>query len=154
MAQRSEDLWLENQICFPLYATSRLITKLYTPLLDDLGITYPQYLVLLVLWKEDHITVTNISEQLFLETNTLTPLLQRMEAKELIYRKRSEDDERKVVVSLTKQGKALKRKALCIPDQIVAQLSDGKQNAKDAKQLHASLYQLLEVLKQQVAAMD
>lgn len=154
MAQRSEDLWLENQICFPLYATSRLITKLYTPLLDDLGITYPQYLVLLVLWKEDHKTVTNISEQLLLETNTLTPLLQRMEAKELIYRKRSEDDERKVVVSLTKQGKALKRKALCIPDKIVAQLSDGKQNAKDAKQLHASLHQLLEVLKQQVAAMD
>lgn len=154
MAQRSEDLWLENQICFPLYATSRLITKLYTPLLDDLGITYPQYLVLLVLWKEDHKTVTNISEQLLLETNTLTPLLQRMEAKELIYRKRSEDDERKVVVSLTKQGKALKRKAMCIPDQIVAQLSDGKQNAKDAKQLHASLHQLLEVLKEQVAAMD
>lgn len=147
MAQRSEDLWLENQICFPLYATSRLITKLYTPLLDDLDITYPQYLVLLVLWKEDHKTVTNISEQLLLETNTLTPLLQRMEAKELIYRKRSEDDERKVVVSLTKQGKALKRKALCIPGKIVAQLSDGKQNAKDAKQFHASLHQLLEVLK-------
>lgn len=154
MAQRSEHLWLENQICFPLYATSRLITKLYTPLLDDLGITYPQYLVLLVLWKEDHKTVTNISEQLLLETNTLTPLLQRMEAKELIYRKRSEDDERKVVVSLTKQGKALKRKALCIPGKIVTQLSDGKQNAKDAKQLHASLHQLLEVLKQKVAAMD
>lgn len=154
MANKGEDLWLENQICFPLYATSRLITKLYTPLLDELDITYPQYLVLLVLWKEDNKTVTDISEQLLLESNTLTPLLKRMEAKELLYRKRSEEDERKVLVSLTKKGKALKRKALCIPNKIVAQLSDGSSNAKEAKQFHTSLHKLMETLKQLVAEMD
>ena len=104
MKTSQESLWLENQLCFPLYAVSRMVTKLYTPFLEKLDITYPQYLVLLVLWKEDQITVSDISEQLYLESNTLTPLLKRMEKKELICRERSKEDERQVLVNETSQS--------------------------------------------------
>lgn len=126
MEDTSEHLWLENQLCFPLYAASRMMTKLYTPLLDKLEITYPQYLVLLVLWKQDSKSVSELSEQLFLESNTLTPLLKRMETKGLVLRERQKADERKVMIKLTPKGNQLKEEALCIPQKIVDSIqSDG-----------------------------
>src|SRR5512145_2779203 len=100
-----EQLKLSNQLCFPVYAASRFTTREYQPYLDKLGITYPQYLVLLVLWETDGISVNEIALKLILNTNTITPLLKRMEQQGIITRNRSEKDERKVVVSLTKKGK-------------------------------------------------
>ncbi|WP_170134471.1 MarR family winged helix-turn-helix transcriptional regulator [Echinicola strongylocentroti] len=112
-------LFLENQLCFPLYAASRLIIKAYQPHLSKLDLTYPQYLVLLVLWEEDYLTVSQISHALMLESNTLTPLLKRLEDKGLLKRTRDKDDERKVFVTLTSYGKALREKAVCIPSEIL-----------------------------------
>ncbi len=108
-------LKLENQLCFPLYAASRLVTKAYQPLLDELDITYPQYLVLLLLWEHKKLSVKDIGHKLYLQSNTLTPLLKRMELKELVNRVRSKKDERKVFIELTKKAGILKDKALCIP---------------------------------------
>jgi DNA-binding MarR family transcriptional regulator len=108
-------LQLDNQLCFPLYAASRMVTKLYQPLLEKLGITYPQYLILLVLWENDELSVNEIGKKLMLETNTLTPLLKRMEVKGIVKRTRSKSDERRVIVKLTDKGNALKQSALCIP---------------------------------------
>lgn len=110
-----EQLKLENQVCFPLYAVSRLVIREYTPLLEELGITYPQYLVLMVLWENGNLTVNEIADKLILNTNTLTPLLKRMEKMELVSRSRSKEDERKVAVSLTKKAKKMEAKASDIP---------------------------------------
>jgi DNA-binding MarR family transcriptional regulator len=106
---------LENQVCFPLYALSRMLTSVYQPLLDDLHLTYPQYLVMMVLWEHRELSVKDIGAKLLLDSGTLTPLLKRMEEKELLKRKRSFHDERVVLVSLTKQGAELKAKAEHIP---------------------------------------
>ncbi|MBR3566540.1 MAG: winged helix-turn-helix transcriptional regulator [Paludibacteraceae bacterium] len=110
-----ENLKLENQLCFRLYTASRLITQLYHPLLEPLGITYPQYLVLLVLWEQDNMPVNDIAHRLFLETNTVTPLLQRMEKMGLIKRKVGENDSRQRIVSLTEKGVEMQEKAKDIP---------------------------------------
>ena len=117
------DLKLENQLCFPIYALSREITAMYRPLLDELGLTYPQYLVLLVLWEEEHQTVNQLGEKLRLDSGTLTPLLKRLEQKGIVIRNRSTVDERVVNVSLTREGKALKNKAVCIPEQLADSLT-------------------------------
>jgi MarR family transcriptional regulator, organic hydroperoxide resistance regulator len=117
-----EQLRLDNQLCFPVYAASRLIIREYQPFLDKLGITYPQYLVLMVLWETDKITVNEISQKLILNNNTITPLLKRMEQQGIIKRKRSESDERKVNVELTKKGKQLKTEAAIIPEELAARL--------------------------------
>lgn len=114
-----DQLKLENQICFPLYVSSRLLTRAYQPLLAQLGITYPQYLVMLVLWEKDAVTVSNISEKLYLNSNTLTPLLKRMEKMDLITRKRSELDERQVFIALTDKGNKMKKQAQCIPELLI-----------------------------------
>lgn len=124
MDDKFSALYLEKQLCFPLYAASRLTTKLYAPYLNDLDITYPQYLVMLILWEHQEQTVNKIGERLLLESNTLTPLLKRLERKGFIYRKRSEIDERTVVVSLTKDGEKLKIKAADIPVKIIGSLKD------------------------------
>ena len=104
----SRDLTLEDQLCFSLYATSMAINRIYKPLLDELGITYPQYLVLSTLWEEDGRTVGAIAERLSLESSTITPLVKRLEAASLVTRARQADDERRVLVSLTDRGRALK----------------------------------------------
>lgn len=117
------DLKLENQLCFPIYALSREITTMYRPLLDELGLTYPQYLVMLVLWEEKHQTVNQLGEKLRLDSGTLTPLLKRLEQKGIVIRNRSTVDERVVNVSLTKEGEALKNKAVCIPEQLADSLT-------------------------------
>lgn len=112
-------LALENQFCFALYSTSLALTKTYKPLLDKIGLTYPQYLVMLTLWQNDQLLVKEIGELLFLDSGTLTPLLKRMELAELIQRQRDPDDERQVRISLTRQGKLLRNAAKNIPEQIL-----------------------------------
>jgi len=113
---KENQLLLENQLCFSIYATSREITKLYRPILDEIGITYPQYLALLSLWEKDQQTVKELGETLFLDSGTLTPMLKRMESAGLIFRKRDSSDERKVFITLTEEGTKLKEKAFCIPE--------------------------------------
>ena len=102
---------LDNQLCFALYSTSLAMSKVYRKLLPKLGLTYSQYLVMMVLWEQDELTVSDIGERLFLDSATLTPLLKRMEAAELITRVRAASDERQVVITLTKSGDALRNKA-------------------------------------------
>ena len=109
---------LDDQLCFALYAASRAVTNHYRPLLDVLGITYPQYLVLLVLWEHGEITVKDLGAELQLDSGTLSPLLKRLEAAGLIHRNRRADDERSVNVTLTKQGEELHSKAICLPHAI------------------------------------
>ena len=103
------------QLCFALYSTSLAMTKLYKPLLADLGLTYPQYLVMLALWERDDVTVSELGERLFLDSGTLTPLLKRMETAGFLLRSRSAQDERRVQITLTSAGRALKSKASSIP---------------------------------------
>jgi DNA-binding MarR family transcriptional regulator len=112
-------LALENQFCFALYSASHAVTKTYKPLLDRLGLTYPQYLVMLVLWEQDAILVKDIGARLFLDSGTLTPLLKRLEANGLLERNRDPQDERQVRISLSPQGRALRTEAMAIPEQLM-----------------------------------
>jgi DNA-binding MarR family transcriptional regulator len=113
-------LLLNNQLCFALYSTSLAMTKLYKPLLDELGLTYPQYLVMLVLWERDGLMVSELGERLALDSGTLTPLLKRLEAAELVSRVRDLEDERRVRITLTAAGRKLKARARKIPGCILA----------------------------------
>src|ERR1700726_4137002 len=113
-------LLLGNQLCFAIYSTAHAFNRVYKPLLDRLGLTYPQYLVMLVLWERDGLSVKDIGERLFLDSGTLTPLLKRLEAAELIKRTRSTKDERQVLVALTSRGQALRDKARTVPQSILA----------------------------------
>ncbi|MBP1676776.1 MAG: transcriptional regulator, MarR family [Bacteroidetes bacterium] len=144
-----EQLKLENQLCFPFYAVSRLITRAYQDDLDDLGITYPQYLVLLVLWERDGATVNEIAEKLILNTNTVTPLLKRMEAMGLITRTQSLTDQRKVVVKLTSEGELLKVKAADIPFKLVRKMNIdlNETSIEELNRLKMKLNELILVLK-------
>ncbi|MEQ1683628.1 MAG: MarR family transcriptional regulator [Burkholderiaceae bacterium] len=109
---------LDHQLCFALYSSSLVMTKLYKPVLSALGLTYPQYLVLLVLWETDAVSVSDLGTRLFLDSGTLTPLLKRMEAAGWLTRLRAVDDERRVIVSLTATGRALRRKAQHVPNEV------------------------------------
>lgn len=115
---QDELLKLENQVCFPLYVASRMLTRAYQPLLDELGVTYPQYLVLMVLWEQDGLSVNEITQKLYLNTNTVTPLLKRMEKQGILMRNRSQEDERKVMIVLSPKGKKLKEQAYCFPQEL------------------------------------
>jgi len=143
-----EQLKLSNQVCFPVYAASRLITREYQPHLEKLGITYPQYLVLMVLWEEDGITVNDIAGKLILNTNTVTPLLKRMEVMGIITRQRSDKDERKVLISLTDKGMEMREQAADIP----LKLMDGLQNSvislEGLTELRENLNLLIDFLKE------
>lgn len=143
-------LYLEKQLCFPLYAASRLTTQIYEPFLAELGITYPQYLVLLVLWQHNNLTVNEIGGRLFLESNTLTPLLKRLEHKELVARRRSGEDERKVIVSLTAQGEELKEKAVLIPARIIDSFSSETIVADEISTFQKTLHKLLGLLNEKL----
>jgi DNA-binding MarR family transcriptional regulator len=112
-------LLLDNQLCFALYSTSLAVTKLYKPLLEALGLTYPQYLVMLVLWEGDGLSVSSLGERLYLDSGTLTPLLKRMEASKLLQRQRATHDERQVLVTLTPEGRRLKNRAATVPGCVV-----------------------------------
>lgn len=142
----NEQLRLENQICFPLYAASRLIIQKYQPYLDRMGITYPQYLVLLVLWETDSLAVSEIAQRLILDTNTVTPILKRMEARGIITRRRSEEDERRVIVSLTPRGKAMQTEAASIPARLVESLVSSDVNPDDLKRLKDLLHVIIDHL--------
>ena len=144
-----EQLKLDNQLCFPVYATSRLITREYQPLLDKLGITYPQYLVMMILWEEDSVAVNDIAKKLILNTNTITPLLKRMEKQGLVKRKRSRDDERKVMIQLTENGRKLQEEASLIPEQLAGRLAAGELKAIDLIRLKETLDSMIRLLSKQ-----
>ncbi|WP_461101568.1 MarR family winged helix-turn-helix transcriptional regulator [Spirosoma koreense] len=136
----NELLKLENQLCFPLYAASRLVTQCYQPVLDELGLTYPQYLVLLVLWETDAVSVKVLSEKLRLQSNTLTPLLKRMQEMGLIDRVRSQEDERSVIISLTPKGNQLQSEAPKVVNQLMTNMG---LTTEEAHQLYGLLYKLI-----------
>ncbi|CAI3141904.1 transcriptional regulator OhrR [Acinetobacter baumannii 1598530] len=119
MDQDCQNLKLENQLCFLIYSTNLALNQLYRKLLTPLGITYPQYLVMLVLWEKDEITVSEIGSKLFLESSTLTPILKKLEALQLLNRTRSKEDERQVIITLNEKGKKLKEQAVNIPKHIL-----------------------------------
>ena len=136
-------LGLDDQLCFALYRASRAMTAAYAPLLDELGLTYPQYLVMLVLWEHDGERVSQIGERLALDSATLTPLLKRLEAHGVIARKRSAADERVVEVFLTPEGKRLERRAAAIPK---CMLEKARLTAAEAVRLREELTALIERL--------
>ena len=141
MSEHYDCLRLENQLCFPLYAAARKVTSAYTPFLKPLGITFTQYIVLMVLWENDDIPVGKICRKLFLDSGTLTPLLKKMEENGWLTRTRSKKDERSVFIRLTEKGSALKEKCVEIPPQV------GKcvpLKPEEAAQLYNLLYQILE----------
>ena len=126
-------LYLQNQLCFPLYALSRQMTALYKPYLKNLELTYPQYLVMLVLWEHKSLSVKQIGCELRLDSGTLTPMLKRMEETGLLTRNRSTEDERVVNIHLTKEGKLLQKKAIGIPENIFSKLSSRHAALKSLK---------------------
>ena len=144
-SQNSNDsLKLENQLCFPLYAAARKVTGLYTPFFSSLGLTYTQYIVFLVLWENDNVTVGELCKKLFLDHGTITPLLKKMESMGYIKRSRSKKDERVVSVSLTEKGIELKNQAKEIPGMVGSCL---RLPAEKCAQLYRLLYELLNVLE-------
>lgn len=143
-----DELKLDNQICFRLYSASRLITQAYTPMLTALGITYPQYLVLMVLWEKDNQPVNDIAHRLILETNTVTPLIQRMEKQGLITRKQGDKDKRQQIVSLTQSGKEMEERAYqLIPPAMLGRLSACPLQLEDYQTLAKELDSIINTLK-------
>jgi DNA-binding MarR family transcriptional regulator len=136
-------LSLDRQLCFALYSASRAMTAAYRPVLSEMNLTYPQYLVMLVLWEEITITVGRLGERLQLDSGTLSPLLKRLEANGLVRRERSLDDERSVDVTLTPAGRRLERRAQCIPERLVS--STGL-TERDAADLRDAVRQLTDAL--------
>lgn len=133
---------LKKQLCFPLYAASRQAIKMYRPYLDPLGLTYTQYITMLVLWEQGMVSAGELGRRLLLDSGTLTPVLKSLEARGLVKRYRSSEDERVLNVELTAEGEALREKALEIPD---CMFSEQKINHDEAKQLSALLYKLIGV---------
>ncbi|OBR94677.1 MULTISPECIES: MarR family winged helix-turn-helix transcriptional regulator [Clostridium] len=131
--QNNDQLKLKNQLCFSIYACSRAITKIYKPFLNKLGITYPQYLVMLVLWEENSITLKDLESKLHLDSGTLTPLLKRMENINLIHRQRSSKDERFLFITISKKGQNLKNQALTIPECILKSTNTDIETLKKIK---------------------
>lgn len=141
MSEKKYDaLKLENQLCFPLYACSREIIKQYKPFLDEIGLTYTQYIVMMVLWEKRAVTVKSLGESLYLDSGTLTPLLKKMETMGLVTRARSTEDERVLIVTITEKGEALKEKAVLIPPQMAQCV---RLNPEEAMALYQLLYKLL-----------
>ena len=136
-----EAMKLANQLCFPLYAAARHVTGLYTPCLKPLGLTYTQYIVFLVLWEKDGLTIGEIGEKLLLDNGTLSPLLKKMEQAGYVERRRSSEDERVVVITLTEKGRALQEKAKDVPGQVARCIALPPEKAQA---LYALLYELLE----------
>lgn len=133
-------LKLENQLCFPLYACSREVIKLYKPFLDELDLTYTQYITMMVLWEKKTLTSKELGNDLFLDSGTLTPLLKKMEAKGLLRRRRSEEDERNLVVTITETGERLREKAIEIPGKIAR---CANLDPEEAAELYRILYKVL-----------
>lgn len=118
MKENYDALKLDNQLCFPLYACSKEIVRMYKPFLDEVDLTYTQYITMMVLWEQEEINVKQLGERLYLDSGTLTPLLKKLESKGYITRSRSAQDERNLIVKLTDEGRLLKKKAVCIPEKM------------------------------------
>ena len=138
--KKYEGLKLENQLCFPLYAASREIIKRYRPHLDAIGLTYTQYITMMVFWQEKKINVKELGKKLYLDSGTLTPVLKSLESKGYVRRYRSESDERFLIVEITEEGEKLKAAAASIPKKIVGCV---QLNAEEARQLYSLLYKVL-----------
>ena len=136
-----EALKLENQLCFPLYACAREVVKKYKPFLDDIGLTYTQYVTMLVLWEKPEVTSKEIGERLHLDSGTLTPVIKKLADKGLVTRRRAPEDERNLVVALTDAGLALRDRAARIPGQMASCV---RLDPEDARTLYRILYQLLD----------
>ena len=141
MNNKYESLKLKNQLCFPLYAVSNLIIRKYKPLLDKIDLTYTQYIVMMVLWEEKQVNEKVLCESLSLKSNTLTPLLKKLEEKGLIEKKKDEKDERNLIITLTEKGTKLKDKALCVPEGIMKKFSLSQE---EAVILYRILYKILD----------
>ncbi len=137
-------LRLDNQLCFPLYAASKEIIKRYKPHLDEIGLTYTQYITLLVLWEHNDLNIKQLGEKLFLDSGTLTPVVKKLEAQKLVKRSRLPEDERNVIVALTEKGLDLKVKALKIPYAMAKEMNI---NEEEAKVLYNVLYKILDKTK-------
>ena len=142
MAQEYEQLKLENQLCFPMYACARKIVNAYNPYLKPLGLTYTQYIVFMVLWDKESVNVGQLGDMLHLDAGTLTPLLKRLEKEGYVTRKRSRDDERVTLISITKKGNDLKEKCKDIPLKLSEERSP--LNDKETKELFGLLYKFLD----------
>lgn len=136
-------LALDNQLCFPLYAASRELIRLYKPFLDPLGLTYPQYVTMMALWERDEVKVGELGSRLHLDSATLTPLLKRLEARGYLNRRRSVTDERAVIVTLTDEGRALREKALGVPSCIASCIALEPEEGLQLKQLLDKLVAVL-----------
>ncbi len=139
-----DGLKLENQLCFPLYACSREIIKKYRPYLEELDLTYTQYITMMVFWEEKKINVKDLGKKLFLDSGTLTPVLKSLESKGYVRRYRSSEDERVLLVEITQDGEALKERSASVPKRIYDCVS---LDSSDAVQLYQLLYKILETLK-------
>ena len=140
MEKNYDSLLLKNQLCFPLYACARETIKLYKPYLDELDLTYTQYIAMMVLWEKNSLSVKELGEALYLDSGTLTPLLKKMETKGLLTRRRSTEDERSLLVSLTEEGLALRERALSVPAQMAQCI---KLEPGEAADLYRLLYKML-----------
>lgn len=140
MDKKYDALLLDRQLCFPLYACARETIKLYKPFLDELDLTYTQYITMMVLWERESVSVKELGEALYLDSGTLTPLLKKMEAKGLLTRRRSPEDERSLIVSLTEEGRAMREKAVEIPAKMARCVS---LEPEEALELYRLLYKLL-----------
>ncbi|MGV7031071.1 MarR family winged helix-turn-helix transcriptional regulator [Methylobacterium symbioticum] len=138
-----DPLLLDNQLCYALYAAAHRMTKAYRPLLERIGLTYPQYLVLLVLWEQDRVTVSDIGRRLRLDSGTLTPVLKRLEAAGLLLRSRRQSDEREVEIALTPRGGALRSEAVQVRESVMCQLALSE---PEVRALRADLNHLIERL--------
>ena len=145
MTDRYAAIRLKNQLCFPLYAVSNLITRKYKPLLDGLGLTYTQYIVMMVLWEEGKVNEKFLCGALGLGTNTVAPLLKKLEEKGYIRKERSADDERNLVITLTEAGDRLKESALCVPEAMAKEFS---LTQEEASEMYRILYKILDAEKE------
>lgn len=134
---------LENKLCFKIYSASRIIVRMYKPILDKINLTFPQYIVMLTLWEQDKISFKDLGQILMFETGTLTPILQKLEKAGYINRIRSSDDERKVFIELTDLGKELKNKAECVPNDILKSVGITKEEYNEYLKNTSELFEVL-----------
>ncbi len=140
MSNKYDILKLENQLCFPLYAASKEVVRRYKPFLDEIDLTYTQYIVMLAMWEKNKITVKELGESLYLDSGTLTPVLKKLEVKGYVSRSRSKEDERNLDVSLTSQGRQLREEAVDIPSKVRKCID---LNSEEALKLYELLYKVL-----------
>ena len=145
MSDKYDSLKLENQLCFPLYSASREITRTYQPFLEKIHLTYTQYITMMVLWEHESLNVKSLGKYLLLDSGTLTPLLKKLEEKDLIVRKRNKEDERNLIIELTDKGRELKEEALSVPQSIIAKLNLSQE---EAIFLYKILYKIIQQLQE------